>query len=137
MNPFFSMTNWFKNGQELKPKTNERIKLLKQGKLRKLKIEKVANEDIGTYSCETVDDTTSTEVLLTAPKFSLLFWFYHLSCLRISRDFKEIDLFSWYLYTGKTPASYRNRHFSPKQQQSIRYLQGKIFLLILPWRKFR
>ena len=63
---------WYQSGQPLTPKTNPRYKIFRQGKLRKLKIEKFdENLDKASYTCNTKSDTTSSDVVVLEPKFCL------------------------------------------------------------------
>lgn len=55
---------WFKNNEEIKYKLNDRVKMIRHGKLRKLKIENANVEDSGIYRCETMEDKTETEVVI-------------------------------------------------------------------------
>ena len=60
---------WFKDGQPIMG--NNRIKAVRAGKLRKLKIEKPQADDAGVYMCETLEDSTETKLTVIEPKFEV------------------------------------------------------------------
>ena len=60
---------WFKDGQPIMG--NNRIKAVRSGKLRKLKIERPCLEDVGVYMCETLEDATETKLTVIEPVFEV------------------------------------------------------------------
>ena len=69
VNSSTTKAKWFKNGQPVMG--NNRIKAIRSGKMRKLKIEKPDFTDMGTYVCETLEDATETELKVIEPNFEV------------------------------------------------------------------